>query len=81
MVHPNLIRLFGITLHPLQMILEYAPHSDLRQVLDNGLILPFSVKMKIALNVSRAIEFMHSKLVTHRDLRSPNVFVCNVTIN
>jgi serine/threonine protein kinase len=78
--HPNLIKLYGITLNPLQMVLEYAPHSDLRKLLDNKRKekLTFKLKLKIALDIAKAIAFMHSKYITHRDVRSPNIFVGKV---
>ena len=59
------------------MILEYAPYSDLRKLLNRTTTnkIPFMLKLKIAHDMAKAIAYMHSKYITHRDIRSPNIFV------
>lgn len=39
---------------------------------------PWELRLKIALDVARGMEYMHNitPSVIHRDLRSPNIFVC-----
>jgi serine/threonine protein kinase len=74
--HPNLIKFFGVTLDPLQIVMEFAPFSDLRVILDNTSIeLSFALQIKIAHDMAKGLKYLHDKLVTHRDFRSPNIFV------
>ncbi len=66
-------------MNPLQMIMEYAPHSDLRRILDNAsLTLSPLLKAKIALDAAKGLLQLHSKLIAHRDFRSPNIFIVSL---
>ena len=79
--HPNVVKLYGITLHPLQMILEFVPGVALSSYLHNKSITDeqFSWKLRheIALDIAKGLSFLHrlQPPVIHRDLRSPNIFV------
>ncbi|KAH3743364.1 Protein tyrosine and serine/threonine kinase [Pelomyxa schiedti] len=82
--HPNLIRLFGVTVKPAYMVMEFATGGDLAHFLhpeeDVDMAqddCPPPLRMHILLTAARGMEFLHSLSppVIHRDLRSANIFL------
>lgn len=61
------------------MVLELAPLSDLRKLLNENKLPSWGVKKKIALDIAKGMKFLHERNILHRDLRSPNIFVCLLT--
>ena len=89
--HPNVVRLYGLTLHPLMMVLEFCEGGDLHQHLEDKQLLPdehytVELQLKWAEDIASGMAYLHSLSppVVHRDLRSPNVclfflFSCRIT--
>jgi serine/threonine protein kinase len=94
-VHCNLVRMYGITIQPLRMILEFVPAGDLFHLLhpkfdstadgdgDAASCIafdkfPWRLRLLIALDIARGMRRLSSCVppIIHRDLRSPNIFVC-----
>lgn len=78
--HPNVVKLIGITLDPdLAMIVEFCPFYSLnRQLYRSDYILTLEQKLRIALDISRGLHYIHTATkpaLIHRDIRSPNIFV------
>eukprot|EP01130_Rhizamoeba_saxonica_P016297 TRINITY_DN7505_c0_g1_i1.p1 TRINITY_DN7505_c0_g1~~TRINITY_DN7505_c0_g1_i1.p1 ORF type:complete len:1687 (-),score=329.77 TRINITY_DN7505_c0_g1_i1:29-5089(-) len=81
--HPCLVKLFGITLNPLAMVLEFCPANSLSYHLYRNHDFEFSLryKLKIVLDIARGLDFLHNEItppIIHRDLRSPNIFMYSV---
>ena len=85
--HPCLTKLYGITVSPLQMVMEFASKGDLNDLLrpkvngERGRLpedaLPMEFRLALIIDIARAMRYLHGihPPVVHRDLRSPNVFV------
>jgi serine/threonine protein kinase/GTPase SAR1 family protein len=90
--HPNLVRLYGITQHPLRMVMEYCPGLDLYSYLRRGSRagdreMPADqlrkFQLRIAIDIARGMSYLHGLRppIVHRDLRSPNVFIMSTDPN
>jgi serine/threonine protein kinase len=76
--HDNIVQLFGFALFPAPaLVMELCAGGDLGAYLRNTLPtqVTWRTRRHIALDVARALAFMHAHSVLHRDLRSPNVFL------
>jgi len=81
--HSNLVQLYGISLRPLSMIMEFMSAGDLYHLINNKNVsddmMPYEVRLKIALEISAGMAYLHSLTppVSHCDLRSPNIFLAH----
>jgi serine/threonine-protein kinase len=57
------------------MVMEYLEGESLREAMRAGRAGDFRRKLEIALQLARAIEFIHSKKIVHRDIKPENVHV------
>jgi serine/threonine protein kinase len=57
------------------MVLEWVDGRLLRQVLNQEKILPPERAIRITLEISRALEYIHSLGVVHRDLKPENIMI------
>jgi serine/threonine protein kinase len=76
--HDNIVQLFGFALFPTPaLVMELCAGGDLDAYLRNTLPtqVTWRTRRHIALDVARALAFMHAHSMLHRDLRSPNVFL------
>ncbi|KAL6499211.1 hypothetical protein OROHE_026239 [Orobanche hederae] len=80
--HPNLVRLLGCCIEHGEQILvyEYMPNGTLSQHLqrERGSILPWTIRLTIASETSRAIAHLHSATnppIFHRDIKSSNILL------
>jgi len=77
---PYLVKLFGTSLKPLGMVMEFCSESSLDVVLASKRELPWELRVKIAYDMAMGLHVLHSSTppVTHRDLRSPNIFLSSL---
>lgn len=81
--HPNTVDLIGITINPLRLIVEFISGGDLHGLLDNhNKNLPWELRYRIAYDIAFGMNYLQSFTppIVHRDLRSPNIFVCFYSI-
>ncbi len=57
------------------MVMEFLRGEDLRHAIKNGHTGDLKVKIKIALQIARALEYIHTQKIIHRDIKPENVHV------
>jgi hypothetical protein len=74
--HPNIIQFVGASnvAGKLALITEFAPHGSLASALENHFV-SYNLKLVIFLEIARAIQFLHSNNIIHRDIKPLNVLV------
>jgi len=59
----------------LYILIEYCGRGDLARYLKKASVLPDSSIWRIFLRIARALEYLHSNQILHRDVKSANVFL------
>jgi serine/threonine-protein kinase len=73
--HPNVMRVFADERRSrIYMVMEWCPGRLLRQILDEGRI-PQDRAIRIAIEVLKALDYIHANGVVHRDLKPENIMV------
>ncbi|OHT11567.1 hypothetical protein TRFO_18926 [Tritrichomonas foetus] len=74
--HKYLVDFIGFNAEalPFWIIMEYVPAGDLFGLISNDKLDAYE-KTKIALEVAEGMEYLHSKQVMHRDLKTSNILV------
>ncbi len=77
--HPNLLKYLdcGVAEQGAYIVMEFVPKGTLSQVLNKHSILPGTTVLQNVLQLSRALDYLHSQGIVHRDLKPANVFMAD----
>lgn len=78
MRHPSIVQFVGAAFGPhpkTYMILEYMKLGNLSHVIHSQIELSWLLRMKMSLDISRVMQFLHYHKITHRDLKTANLMV------
>uniref|UniRef100_A0A1J3FJ69 non-specific serine/threonine protein kinase n=1 Tax=Noccaea caerulescens TaxID=107243 RepID=A0A1J3FJ69_NOCCA len=80
--HPNLVALFGCSSkqsRDLLLVYEYVANGTLADHLHgpqaNPSSLPWSTRLKIAIETASALKYLHASKIIHRDVKSNNILL------
>jgi predicted ATPase/DNA-binding CsgD family transcriptional regulator len=77
LVHPHIIRVFdfGLESNVPFLVMDYAPHGNLRQKHPLGMKVPLPLVVAYTVTLGSAIQHAHEQRMVHRDIRPENVLV------
>ena len=76
--HENVISIYDFGVDDamgLFMVMEFLQGEDLRQAIKNGHTGDLASKLRIALQIARALDFIHKNRIIHRDIKPENVHI------
>ena len=62
------------------MVMEFLRGEDLRHAIKNAHLGDLTSKLKVALQVARALEYIHSQKIVHRDIKPENVHITSAGV-
>ena len=65
----------GTNTHGLYMVMEFLQGEDLRGAIRHGNTGDLRKKLKIAIQIARALEYVHRAKIIHRDIKPENVHI------
>lgn len=77
--HQNIVRYIDYVdqKHHLYIIMEYVGCGDLQRHISNQGALPEPMAKRMAYQILRALEYLHAKHITHRDIKPDNILIAN----
>lgn len=76
--HPNIVQFLGIVTAPPRLLLvsEYLPRGNLRSYIHHKhLPLPWRLRLSFAIDIVRALAYLHARQCLHRDLKGENLLI------
>ena len=74
--HPTILKFIGATdTHPFSIVTEWMPNGSLYRDLHKTHRLDATKKTIVAFDIARGMQFLHSRQIIHRDLKSLNVLL------
>src|SRR5436305_9024002 len=77
LVHPHIIRVFdfGLESDAPFLVMDFAPHGNLRQKHHAGSTLPLPTIVTYVMALASALQYTHDQHLVHRDLKPENVLL------
>ncbi|GAA95812.1 hypothetical protein E5Q_02470 [Mixia osmundae IAM 14324] len=83
--HPHVVLFIGLCVCPrstttdhrkrILIVQEYIAGGNLRQYIDSDRPLPWALKLAFAIDLARALAYLHTRNVMHRDIKGENILV------
>ncbi|XP_070387546.1 uncharacterized protein [Dermacentor albipictus] len=75
--HPNIVAFKGVcTQEPcFCIVMEYCPYGQLYDALKNGRVIPPATVVEWSKHIASGMNYLHSRSIIHRDLKSPNILI------
>eukprot|EP01042_Synura_sphagnicola_P036375 gene36375-biopygen3689 len=75
--HPNIVQFLGYSIDPRPcIVMEYMPRGSLHKLLRNRQVeMSWDMRMRIALDITRGLIYLHAVNIVHRDIKSMNVLL------
>ena len=75
--HENIISVYDFLRErgALFMVMEYVDGIDLYDLLDRGGRVPYDVAAIIAMQIGRALDYIHYRAIIHRDVKPANIMI------
>jgi len=73
---PFIVQFFGYCISPHKcLVMEYMPKGSLYAVLHSNQVLNWTIRIKVAFEISAGLSFLHQEKILHRDIKSLNVLL------
>jgi serine/threonine protein kinase len=63
------------------MVMEHADQDSLRVFMRKGKTLSWNVKLKLSLDISRGLQYLHHREIIHRDLVNSTLILLSKIFN
>jgi len=75
--HPNIVHFKGVCIQSpcYCIVMEYCPYGQLYDVMKNGRQIPPHLVIEWSKQIASGMQYLHSRKIIHRDLKSPNVLL------
>jgi len=59
------------------IVMEYLKGEDLRDAIRNGHLDGMNERLRIALNIAQALDYVHERAIVHRDIKPENIHIAS----
>jgi eukaryotic-like serine/threonine-protein kinase len=75
--HENIVSVFDYGEHDGHpyIVMEYLKGEDLREAIRGGRLGSMAERLKIALDIAQALDYVHGRAIVHRDIKPENIHI------